>query len=238
VQENQWYFFLIAVHNKTRRFICRLRINYAAELHFALAAAHHQSLVGNNAHRPAIDAGSSTDECFTVLRLVFIKLGVVAKAFQNFAHIVGFCTAIGINAIDFFEGQGRGFRFDAVVAGSSPLTKFVHQTAYLLYTTFFIGHLIIAHSRNSIVHGCTAQCFFVHIFSDSGFYQIRTCQKYRTRFFYNQGFIAHNRQISTARHTTAHNGRNLGNIHRRHNGVVAKNTSKMLFIRKNFILHR
>ena len=55
--------------------------------------------------------------------------------------------------------------------------------------------------------------------------------------FHHQRFVAHNGKIGPTGNTSACNGSYLRNAHRTHLGIVSKHSSKMFFIRKNFILH-
>ena len=71
LQEHQWYFLLVAVHDKAGRLVCAVVIDNAAHLHFALAALHYLALVGYYAHCPAIYTRIAANDG---LAIVFLKL--------------------------------------------------------------------------------------------------------------------------------------------------------------------
>ena len=82
------------------------------------------------------------------------------------------------------------------------------------------------------------QPFVVHFLPDGGFDQVGTRQKDATIALNNEGFVGHDGQVGTARNTRAHNGRDLDNPHGGHAGIVTENPTKMLFVRKDLVLHR
>ncbi len=124
-------------------------------------------------------------------------------------HVVRLGSIIRKNIKNFRYITGRIFGFLAVEPGFIIRTKFIHQISHGVQTLFIILHLIIGNTANFGMCGCTAQCLVIYIFAYGCFHQIASRQKYTARSIYNQGFIAHNRQISTTGHTAAHDSRYL-----------------------------
>ena len=50
--------------------------------------------------------------------------------------------------------------------------------------------------------------------------------------------ITHHGQIAAAGNAHTHDGRNLGNTHGRHDGVIAKDAAKIIRVRENVFLKR
>src|SRR5699024_9859424 len=59
LQKNDRNLLLIAVHDESRRFIGRIRIDDSAYLHLALLGFSYLALIGYNTHTPAIHPGKT-----------------------------------------------------------------------------------------------------------------------------------------------------------------------------------
>jgi hypothetical protein len=86
------------------------------------------------------------------------------------------------------------------------------------------------------VRGGATQRFTIHVFSYRGFHQIRAGKKDASGLVNDHRFITHDRQVSASCDTTSHDGRDLCDAHRTHDRIVAKDSSEVFFVGKNFIL--
>ena len=101
----------------------------------------------------------------------------------------------------------------------------------------FILAAVIGHATDFIVGGRAAERFVVNRFANGGFDQVASRQENRAGAFHDDALVAHDGQVGAACHATAHHSGNLRNARRGEARVVAEHPSKVLFVRKDLVLH-
>ena len=86
------------------------------------------------------------------------------------------------------------------------------------------------------MHLRAAQFFRIDNLTNGSFHQRRT-GKVKSTSFGHQDFVAQHRQISSAGDTVAHDRGKLRNARRGNDRVISEDATKIIFIRKNLILH-
>src|ERR1700693_1480322 len=87
------------------------------------------------------------------------------------------------------------------------------------------------------LHFGAAKFFLINNLSDCSFDQRGTCE-IQAAAFRHQNFVTEHRQIGATCHAVPHDRRKLRNSSRGNHRVVPKYPPEIIFIRKNFILHR
>ena len=95
---------------------------------------------------------------------------------------------------------------------------------------------MIGHPRQTGVHIAATQVFRADDFANRRFDQRRPTQKNGALVFHNDGFITHRRHIGATCGATAHDHRDLRNALRAHIGLVVKNPTKVVAVRKHIVL--
>ena len=88
------------------------------------------------------------------------------------------------------------------------------------------------------MHVTTAQVFGRDDLTNRGLDQRRATQKNRALVFDDDGFVAHGGHISAAGGARPHDDGDLRDALRAHVGLVVKNTTEMIAIRKHIVLVR
>ena len=86
MKEYERNFFLVAVRDEARSLVGAVRVDDAANLHFALAGLDHLALVRHDSDRPTVDAGVGRDDGFAVVGLVLDHRVGVDQALEQRAH--------------------------------------------------------------------------------------------------------------------------------------------------------
>ena len=87
------------------------------------------------------------------------------------------------------------------------------------------------------MHLRAAKLFRRILHPNRSLYQCWSCEEESTAFGH-QNVVAHHRQVCAAGHTHPHDGSDLRNAHRRHNGVIAEDAAKIVGIGKDIFLQR
>ena len=103
VQKHKRNLLLVAVHDEPCGLVGTVVVDDTAHLQFAFFVLHHQALVGDNANRPTVYPGISTEDGFAIVLLKFFHLAVVHHALYDVEHVVRFQVASGEHAIEFFR---------------------------------------------------------------------------------------------------------------------------------------
>ena len=113
VEENQRDAVLVAVEDEASGFLGGLGVDDAAEFDaFLIGAAgcggYVFLLIGDDADRPATDAGVAAEQSFAVFGAVFLEFSGVDDAGEDVAHVVLLAGVVGEDGVDFFAGV-KGF---------------------------------------------------------------------------------------------------------------------------------
>src|SRR5699024_5464713 len=87
LQKNDRNLLLIAVHDKSRRFIGRIRVDDSAYLHLSLPGFGYLALIGYNTHTPAIHPGKTGNKRLPVSLFILSERIFIHNAIQDVVHI-------------------------------------------------------------------------------------------------------------------------------------------------------
>src|SRR5262245_16366129 len=109
VEENQWDAVLIAVENEASGFFRGFGVDDAPKLDALLVGVrrgglHVLFLIGDDADRPAADAGIATKQRFAVFVAVLFEFAGVDDAGNDFAHVVLLGRVARENSVNFVGG--------------------------------------------------------------------------------------------------------------------------------------
>ena len=85
------------------------------------------------------------------------------------------------------------------------------------------------------MHACSAQFFGGNFLSNRSLHQCRTSQK-KAATIRHKNVVVHHRKVSAASNAHAHDGRDLRNPHRGHDGIVAKDPPEVVSVGKDVFL--
>ena len=178
------------------------------------------------------------DQCRTVQRFEFVKIGTVDDAGDDFADVVGLAGIFRNNTIEFFCWKARlndllhrDRRYFFAVQMPNNFTRNAQRV-------FVVLGQMIGHTRGARMDIAATQFFCRDDFACRCFHQRRASQKNRTLIFDDDRFVAHCGHIRATRSTRAHHTGDLRNAFRTQIRLVIKNATEMITIRKNFILQR
>ncbi len=95
---------------------------------------------------------------------------------------------------------------------------------------------MVGHAGQARVHIATTQVFGAHHLARSGFDQRWATQKDGALVLDDDGLVAHGRHIRAARSARAHDHRDLRDALRTHIGLVEKDATEVVAIRKDLVL--
>ncbi len=113
----------------------------------------------------------------------------------------------------------------------------VHQRANAREARVVVRLAKIDRAADFRVHFRAAQFFGGNFLSDCRLHQRRPREK-ESRTFRHQDVIAHHGQIRAARDAHSHDGRDLGNAHGAHDGVVAEHAAEIVGVGEDVFLQR
>ncbi len=238
MQKNQWYFLLVAVHDKPCGFVCTVVVDYSTHLHFAFFVLGNQALVGHNAHGPSIYPGIAAYNSLAVVFFKFIQYRPIHYAFNNVPYIIRLCIAFAhytVNTVRIFRWQ---FGSNSTKARYCWLAKFIHYFFYLVQA-FLLGiKFIICNTAYFGMCNCTTQCFVVYVFANGSFNKVTARQKNGAVVFDHQCFVAHYGQVGPACNAGTHYGCNLCYAQCTHFCIVSEYPAKMFLVGEYLVLHR
>src|SRR5690606_7900054 len=120
--------------------------------------------------------------------------------------------------------------------GLVKVTQFVHDILDLVQGIPVVLGLVIRYPTDLTVGGGPTQGLIVDVLADGRLDQITPGQEDAARLVHDQGLVAHDGQVGSTGHTATHHGRDLGNPHPAHHGIVPKDAPKVLLIREDAFL--
>ena len=79
--------------------------------------------------------------------------------------------------------------------------------------------------------------FIVNRLANGGFDQIAACQEDGARSFHNDALIAHDGEVGSTSHATAHHGSDLWNPCRGEARIVSEHAAEVFLVWENLVLH-
>ena len=117
------------------------------------------------------------------------------------------------------------------------VAHFFHQGANASQAGIIVGLAEIDRTANLRVHLRATQFLRGGPLADGGLHERRAGEK-KAAAIGHQNVVAHHRKVSAPRYAHAHDGGNLRDAHRTHNGVVAEDAAEIVGIGKNVFLQR
>ena len=96
---------------------------------------------------------------------------------------------------------------------------------------------VVGHTGDARVHVGAAQFLGGHILARGGLHQRRPAQKDRARALDDDGFVAHGRHVRAARRARPHDGRDLRDAGRAHDGLVMEDAAEVVHVGEDLVLH-
>ena len=178
-------------------------------MHFAFFVAHEQAIVGDDADRPALDAGIGADDGFAVFFFVLGEAGFVHDGFEHLAHVEGLGALYGEVFEQFFFGAFGGFGLDAVEACAFGLGEARHEVADGFEAVGIVFAFVVGDAGDFAGSGGAAEGLLVHDFAYGCAHEVGAGEKDGACAFHDQRFIGHDGQVGSACHATAHDGGDL-----------------------------
>ena len=194
------------------------------------------ALVGDDAHRHALDMREAADQRGAVAGLELVKHAVVNDAGDDLAHVVGLAGIGRYHAVQLFDRipgrlgrlQQQRLRLDAVQ--SSDGLPGQRQRVQIV-----LGQ-VVGNARQAGVHIATAQVLGADHFASGRLDQRRAAEKDRALVLDDDGLIAHRRHISAACGARAHHDRDLRDTGTRQMGLVVEDATEVVAVREHLVL--
>ena len=222
LQKHQGDFALAAQLDEVRSFLRRL--------------GKQDAVVGDDAHRHALDMGEAAHQGAAKTWFEFMQLRAVHHPRNDFTHVIGLAGVGGNHAMQLLHVEKRrtGFLHRQLNVFASIQAR--HSLAGQGNRVGIVVGQMVGHARQTGVHIAAAQIFGGHNFTNRSFHQRWSAQEDGALVFHDDGFIAHGRHISTARRAAAHDHCDLGNALGAHVGLVVEDAAKVFFIWKHIVL--
>ncbi len=194
------------------------------------------AVVGDDAHRIAVDVGKTADQGLAVACLELMQLRAVDDARDDLAHVVGQPRVGGNDAVDVLRRILRFFRRNnrqVIVFTSIQVANDVARNGQRVGIAF--GEMV-GDARGAAMDFRAAESLGVHHFPGGRFYQRRAAQEDGALFAHDDGFVAHRRHIGAAGGTRTHDHRDLWNVQRRQPRLVVEDAAEVIAVGKHLVL--
>ena len=194
------------------------------------------TVVGDDAHGHAFDAGETANQRGAKAGFEFVKFRAIGDAGNDFPHIKRFARVGGYDAVKLLRVKQRCHRCMGGDVGGFLRVQILHHLARQRQRVHIVLRQMVGHARQAGVHVTTTQIFSAHHLTRGGFDQRRAAQKDGALVFHNDGLVAHGGHIGPACGAAAHDHRNLCDALRAHVRLVEEDAAKVVPVRKDFVL--
>ena len=235
---------LVAQLDEPGPLVGRVGIDDTTDLQLPIAgldaglARHDGALIGEDAHRPALDPGRATNESLAIGGLVLVEIAAVDQAGDELMGIIRSRVIVGNDPVQVLGRVQRFALFASREGRQGRLGELGELGPDLLQTTRIIGMTMIHDSRDIALHHGATELFLTDLLTNGGFDQMRPGQENGTHAFDDVGLIAHDRQIGPSGDAGTHDRGHLKDPGRRQPRVVEERPSKVLFVWEDLILQR
>ena len=191
------------------------------------------AVVGDDAHRVAVQPGKAGHQGGAVAGLELVKLTAVDQAGDDFVRIDRFLQTHRRDAVEFLRIVERLFRRVAFQRLFWADRQRLEDIAADLQGVRIILGQVIGYARHRRMHVGSAQFFGRHFLARGGFHQGRTAQKNRTLVAHDDHLVAHRRNVRPARRARTHHHRHLRNPFGGEPRLVVEEASEVEAIRKD-----
>ncbi len=199
--------------------------------------AEQDAVVGDDAHRVAVNARKSGDQGDAITRLEFPELAAIHQPGDDLAHIVALSKGPGQNAVEFFGVMQRIFGRSQIGLDTLDCVERRHDIAHLMQSIIVVHSEMIRHAGDAGVNIRPAQFIRRHFLAGSGLHQRRPAQKNRASVLDDDRFIAHRRHIGPTRRARPHHAGDLGDAQGAHLRLIVENAPEVIHIWEDLILH-
>src|SRR5690554_4487991 len=198
--------------------------------------AEQDAVVGDDAHRVAVDMGKAGDQGLAVIAFEFVKLGTVDGAGDDVTH-VELLAQVGANdAVDLLGVVQRclgladfHIRWLATVQVGDAAPGDFQGVGVVL-------GVVVGNTGDFTVYVGATKVFGADYFTGGGFYQRRAGQEDGALITDDDGFVGHGRNVGANGGTQAHNDSDLRDVVGRHAGLVKEDAAEVVAIREYFVL--
>ena len=222
LQEHQRYFALGAQFHKVGALDRRL--------------AEQNAVVGDDAHRVAVDTGEAADQGLAVQGLEFIEVRAVDDTGDHLAHIVGLLLVRRNDAVDILHRVERLHRFPQVHRHGFDPVQATDRAAHQFQRVVIIVGVVVGDPGGPAVDIGAAEFFGTDDLAGGRLYQRRPPQENGALVPDDNGLVGHGGQVGAAGGAGPEHRGDLGNAHGGHAGLVVKGVAEVLPVGKDLIL--
>ncbi len=194
-------------------------------------------LVGHDTDGPTADARIPAKQRLTIFRAIFVERAAIDNAGNDFAHIVLLRGIARKNAVKIARGVQRLMQTGVAENRRIRRPHLVGDRADAFEAGFIVGFAEVHRAADLRVHFRAAQFLGGGFLSDGGLHQGGPGKK-QAGALGHQDVIAHDGKIRASGNAHAHDGGNLRDALRAHDGVVAEDPAEIVGVGKNVFLQR
>ena len=204
-------------------------------------------LVGDDADGVAADPGVAAENGAAEVVLVLVELAAIDDARDDFAHVVDVaCAGCGVDeAVDVFgrvtsarrlrRRRRRRKRSVSGALGGWALAHFRDQRAHACQAQVVVGLFEVDGAGDFGVHGSAAEFFGAGFLTDGGLDE-RWAGEKEARAFGHENCVGHDGKIRAAGNAHTHDGGDLRNAERAHDGVVTEDAAEVVGVGEDVFL--
>ena len=174
--------------------------------------AEQDAVVGDDAHRVAVNVGEAGDQGLAVVAFEFVKLGTVHGAGDHVAHVELFAQVGADNAVDFFSVIQRRLgladfhiRWLATVQVGDAAPGDFQGVGVVL-------RVVVCHTGDFTVDVGATEVFGADHFTGGRFYQRRPGQEDGALVADDNGFVSHGGHVGATGGAQTHNDGDLRDV--------------------------
>ena len=172
---------------------------------FCADSREQDAVVGDDAHRHALDVREAADQRGAVARLELVELGAVDDARDDLAHVVGLARVGRDHAVQLaWRRTSAAAARAAAPAASLPRLSVATACARQRQRMHVVLRQVVGHARQARVHVAAAQVLGADDLADRRLHQRRAAQEDRALVLDDDGLVAHRRHVGAAGRARAH----------------------------------
>ena len=198
--------------------------------------AEQDAVVGDDAHRVAVELGEAAHQRRAVARLELVEARAIDHAGDDLAHVEGLAGVAGDDAVDLFRVVQRLLalaerhvdRLRAVEVGDDA-ARDVERVGVVL------GQ-VVGDAREPGVNIAAAQVLGAHHLAGGRLHQRRAAEEDRALVLDDDGLVRHRRHVGAAGGARTHHHRDLRDALGRHVGLVVEDAAEVVAVGEDLVL--
>ena len=180
-------------------------------------AGHELGLVGDDAHRLAVETREAGDDVLGIACGRFEELAVVDDGLDHLGHVVGLVGAVGNDLVERILQTGDLIGADGQRSVLHVVLRHVGDQLLDQPDTLLLGvDGELRHARLGGVHQGAAQLLLRHVLARHGLHDLRAREEHVRRLLLHDDEVGQRGRIDGAAGAGAEDGRNLRDHARRH----------------------